>query len=114
MTFAQLAGGEMEIKDRARIYKDKIEVDLFYPTIDIIQAIEIDLIDVRAADPIRIEYDFDRNGWVIKQTIGQENGQDVWEKVAFITAQSVNYNGCPECGEILKEKFCSNCDYKGE
>jgi len=112
--FAQNAGGKMKIKDRARIYKNKIEVDLFYPTIDIIQAIEIDLIDVRKAYPIRIEYDFDRNGWMIKQTIGQQDGIDVWEEAAFITAQSTNYNGCPECGEILKEKNCNNCQYERE
>jgi hypothetical protein len=55
-----------------------------------INTIEIDLVSVRAADGLRISYDFVRDGWVIKQArffawdthdAIQDGG---WVEVAFI------------------------------
>lgn len=48
--------------------------------------------DLRAADDIRIEYDFGRDGWVIKQAqvfeweIDDEICDPQWKEVAFIEA----------------------------
>ncbi len=45
-----------------------LTVELFYPRQDDEpNGIEIDLVDVRASDGIRVRYDFDRDGWVIEQ-----------------------------------------------
>lgn len=52
--------------------------------------IEIDLYDVRAADSIRIQYDFERDGYVILQASIFEPEDDEmdedWQEVAFIRA----------------------------
>ena len=43
-------------------------IDLWYPRLDEnVKEIEIGLMDVRAADGILVSYDFERDGWVIKQ-----------------------------------------------
>jgi len=65
------------------------QVELFYPRIEEITAIRIDLIDVRAADGILIEYDFDRDGWKISQNDGTFNDDKDdwnWKEVAFLDA----------------------------
>lgn len=55
-------------------------------------SVEVELVDVRAADSIRIEYDFDRDGYSIKQasTFEWELDDDArdadWQEVAFIQA----------------------------
>jgi len=46
---------------------DALHVDIWYPSQSGVKAIEIGLIDVRAADDIRVEYDYHRDGWVIKR-----------------------------------------------
>ena len=54
--------------------------------------INIGLVDVRAADSIRVSYDFDRDGWVIKQAsvfewdVGDTEMDEDWQEVAFIQA----------------------------
>ncbi len=71
---------------------DAITVELFYPRNSSIKAIHVGLSDVRAADDIRIEYDFDRDGWVIKQAsifqweIDDREMDEDWQEVAFIKA----------------------------
>lgn len=72
---------------------DPIKVDLMYPRApDLPDTIDINLIDVRAADGIRISYDFDRDGWSIKQaSVFSWDGEDSvcdpdWQEVAFIKA----------------------------
>ena len=43
-------------------------VQLWYPRNEgSADTIEIELSDVRAADSLQVSYDFDRDGWVIKQ-----------------------------------------------
>ena len=68
-------------------------IDLFYPRLDgHTKAVQVGLTDVRAADDIRIEYDYERDGWVIKQAqvFEWEADDDVmdpqWKEVAFIEA----------------------------
>ena len=65
---------------------------LWYPgTPDGIDEVEVELYHVRAADAILISYDFERDGYVIKQASKWEWDQDEepdsdWQEVAFIRA----------------------------
>lgn len=55
------------------------------------KAVEVELCDVRAADGLRITYDFERDGWCVQQAqvfqwdVGDEPDQK-WKEVAFIEA----------------------------
>lgn len=67
--------------------------DFWYPRIeDRDQHLHVGLMDVRAADTIRIHYDFDRDGYVIEQAsvwswaIDDEVMDPDWQEVAFIQA----------------------------
>ena len=68
-------------------------VTLWYPRQEgNAKAVEIDLCCVRAADSILVEYDFERDGWVIKQASRFEfDASDTvcdpgWKEVAFVQA----------------------------
>lgn len=70
-----------------------LAIDLWYPRVEgEAKFIEIDLIDVRAADGLRISYDFDRDGWKIEQASTFEWNVDDpacdydWQEVAFVRA----------------------------
>lgn len=74
-------------------------VELWYPRIERIKTIQVGLIDVRAADHIRISYDFDRDGWVIQQQSGiSDDDEEVWQEVAFIESWKL-YNPIKEAAE---------------
>lgn len=61
-----------------------VMVELYYPRNEGNEkAVEVGLVDVRAADSIRVRYDFDRDGWVILQD--STKGED-WQEVAFVEA----------------------------
>lgn len=76
-----------EINIRGR----KICVELMYPrSCTNCDSVQIDLCDVRATDGLLISYDFDRNGWSIKQAStfswdadDKEMNPD-WQEVAFV------------------------------
>jgi len=65
-------------------------VDFWYPrSDDAAKFIQIGLIDVRAADDIRVSYDFDRDGYLIEQPTATEeqfieDGDWRWREVAFV------------------------------
>lgn len=68
-------------------------VNLWYPRIDgdddrgdIVDEIRVGLCDVRAADDISISYDFERDGYVIKQMSNFGSGDPDWQEVAFVQA----------------------------
>jgi hypothetical protein len=68
-------------------------IDLWYPRVEGNPAFaEIGLMDVRAADSIRVSYDFERDGWKIEQASTFEWESDDkacdpdWQEVAFIQA----------------------------
>jgi hypothetical protein len=68
-------------------------VQLWYPRLEgHAKEIEIELSDVRAADSIRVRYDFERDGWAILQasTFSWDGDDEVcdpdWQEVAFIQA----------------------------
>lgn len=78
--------------------KDVAYIEIWYPRSESsipekqIDTIEIGLMDTRAADNIRVSYDFDRDGWSIKQAskfewdIDDEICDEGWQEVAFIQA----------------------------
>lgn len=79
----------------ARRYGDTLHVDLAYPRAEGNDtAIQVGLMDVRAADDLLITYDFRRDGWVIRQERIQRVGGGCsasmdppeWIEVAFIPA----------------------------
>lgn len=68
-------------------------VELMYPRIDgKTDTVEVGLCDVRAADSIRIRYDFERDGWAIMQAstfewpADDEECDADWQEVAFVQA----------------------------
>jgi len=61
----------------------KINISFNYPRNDKkINEIEISLSDVRASDGIKINYDFDRDGYVIMQPY-YVDGEEHWKEVGF-------------------------------
>lgn len=85
---------KIDIQSTTMLIKgDTARVDLFYPrNPDSAKAVEIGLMDVRAADSIKVSYDFDRDGWSIKQASKFEWSSDDgecdsdWQEVAFVKA----------------------------
>jgi hypothetical protein len=83
-----------DINEYAQLAEGSIHVDLRYPrTEGKPQYVEVGLEDVRAADSIRIRYDFSRDGWSIEQGShcdksmpGVVLGPFDWKEVAFIEA----------------------------
>lgn len=68
-----------------------------------LNTVEIDLCDVRAADSIRVVYDFDRDGWSILQASkfhwhedDANSGDGDWQEVAFVPAWG-RQKDCEEC-----------------
>lgn len=60
---------ELENIHIARHQEDEnvVDVSLYYPRNSPINTVELDLVEVRAADQVRVHYDFERNGWVMSQ-----------------------------------------------
>lgn len=67
-------------------------VELWYPRNSWPNRIQVGLTDVRAADDIRISYDFARDGWKIEQasifewSVDDKIMDEDWQEVAFIQA----------------------------
>lgn len=78
------------MKDDFKIFDDTARVDLFYPRNSSIKYFVLGLCDVRAADDIRMSYDFDRDGWIIEQAstfqwdINDKECDPDWKEVAFV------------------------------
>ena len=75
----------------------EVRIELFYPRSDgAVNAIEVGLCDVRAADSLRIEYDFNRDGWSIKQAsifewdVDDKVCDPGWQEVAFVRAWALS------------------------
>ena len=75
-----------------KFYGDAAHTWLWYPRNSDIKYLVLGLMDIRAADDIRVSYDFDRDGWVIEQaSVFEWDGDDPicdsdWQEVAFIQA----------------------------
>jgi hypothetical protein len=80
----------IEVTERLEV----LEVAIYYPNAvgNNYKAVQVELCDVRAADGIRISYDFDRDGWKIEQAqVFEWDGKDVfcdpeYKEVAFVKA----------------------------
>lgn len=65
-------------------------LDIWYPNQRDVKFVEIGLMCVRAADHIRISYDYSRDGWKIEQAsrfswnIDDDACDPDWQEVAFI------------------------------
>lgn len=88
-----LLDGVQQILKDASLQRDGLHVDLLYPRCgDRVQHLVVGLVDARAADDIRISYDFERDGWKIEQASTFEWDADDkvcdpdWQEVAFIQA----------------------------
>jgi len=103
--YVQLRGNEVEVGGDANV-----TVALFYPSYDLGKsgAVDLTLYAVRAADDIRVKYDFDRDGWVIFQQKGVEHfswsdTEPGWHEAAFVKAWgqytecSHHDEECPKC-----------------
>lgn len=72
------------------------------------RAVQIGLMDVRAADDIRVSYDFGRDGWKIEQEEivtdhGHYQGTGQWTEVAFVDAWGNEHQVVEEAvGERVK------------
>lgn len=81
------------------VHEDAILVDLCYPRCgQRPTAVEVGLSDVRAADSVRISYDFDRDGWIVQQATRfswemHEDPNQGWVEVAFVQAWGSKING---------------------
>ena len=71
-----------------------IEVGVWYPRNDGgIATVELELVDVRASDGIRVTFDFDRNGWSVKQPVtvtDEENEYQEWIEVHFAKSYALD------------------------
>jgi len=81
---------ELDSPDQVTRHEDALlRVSFWYPRIDgHVNTIEVDLVDVRAADSIRVTFDFDRNGWLISQPVfsDDEEAEPEWQETAFLDA----------------------------
>lgn len=78
--------------ERVTTRGDTTTIELCYPRQQPVKYIEVELTDVRAADSLRLSYDFDRDGWVIEQSSlfewdsDDEECDSDWQEVAFVQA----------------------------
>lgn len=77
-------------------------VEILYPRSTGLRFVEVGLCDVRAADSLRISYDFDRDGWVVEQakySVWDEHDplpHDAgWTEVAFCQAWQMDTGTTP-------------------
>lgn len=84
----------------ARVQNDGVlDVPLWYPgSPGEVHTIEVGLVHVRAADAIRITYDFERDGYSIKQRATSKEGHETydiveteeWREAAFLEAWALS------------------------
>lgn len=83
--------------DSVERFDDEIHVNLQYPrSKGNAKSVVVGLLDVRAAEDIRISFDFERNGWKIeKPTVSEWEADDkvcdrCWVEVAFVDGDFVD------------------------
>jgi hypothetical protein len=93
---------EQQILKEAQIRGRVAYIELWYPEVEPnVNTIELGLMCVRAADNIRITYDYDRDGYVVLQGSQDEWPDGApepdcdWQEVAFIKAWARYKNGSP-------------------
>ena len=82
------------VLQEALVCGEELHIDLWYPDVPdaTIKKFVIGLMDVRAADDIRVSYDKARDGWKIEQasTFSWDSDDTIcdpdWQEVAFVQA----------------------------
>lgn len=99
-------------------------IDLWYPRCDDRpEYLEVGLVDVRAADGIRLHYDFDRDGFVVEQPkpivekvdeTGCIHCGEEWIEVGFFQSWKFNHweDGSPPDAEVEAAKTASSKNEK--
>ncbi len=89
-----------QMKEDILFEGDTCVVDVWYPrSPGAIKYVQVGLVDVRAADSIRINYDFMRDGWVIEQASISKWAPDDevcdpgWKETAFLPAWALAPSG---------------------
>jgi len=84
---------QKECKIDLSLYERTFAVDLCYPRSEDERpnAVEVGMMCVRAADSVRVSYDFERDGWKIEQATRfcwevDEEPDPAWKEVAFVEA----------------------------
>lgn len=83
-----------QTEDNAYVCGNVFVADLWYPRVERepVDTVEVGLVDVRAADSIRISYDYERDGYSIKQASvfewepDDDELDEDWQEVAFVEA----------------------------
>ncbi len=78
----------LDSPDQVYARGDTLSVALWYPRLETskLQHVQVELLDVRAADAIRITFDFERDGYLIERCIldGEEDSGFRYKEVAFV------------------------------
>lgn len=76
-----------------------VKVTLAYPRGDgNPKAVEVEMLEVRCSDGIRIAYHFERDGWVVFQSTNVNDMTDApWREVGFFKAWAKSPHGGPPC-----------------
>jgi hypothetical protein len=78
--------------DETEVRGDTLVARLSYPRDSKVRYVEVELEDIRAADSLRISYDFQRDGWIIEQAstfswpADDPQCDPDWQEVAFVRA----------------------------
>lgn len=116
MTTTKLPGSIQAVRDlildaQPSLRSDVMQIDLWYPRLDDakVRTIQVGLSDVRAADDVRISYDFHRDGWSIAQASTfqwnmDEDPDDDWQEVAFVRAWGREREKDPATDEYITPK----------
>lgn len=103
------------ILSEAAIRGDTLSLDLWYPPYsdekpnpEEPSKVEIGIVSVRAADSIRVSYDYARDGYVIEQAArftfrDQQDNDPEWREVAFVQAWARQRPDCDYCGITHRE-----------
>lgn len=71
---------------------DTASLDIWYPSVNEVKYLRVGLMCVRAADDIRISYDYERDGWKIEQAsrfgwhVNDPVCDEDWQEVSFVRA----------------------------
>lgn len=85
---------KLPMSEYFRVYGDTAQATIWYPRNKDVAFthVQVSLMEVRAADDLRISYDFDRDGWKLEQAqffsweVDDEVRDEGWVEVGFIKA----------------------------
>lgn len=83
---------QLDNPDQVSVIGDKLSIDLWYVRCDgtKIKAVEVGICDVRAANSIVVDYDFDRDGYRIRMLKYPQEERVVKEEGDFVQVECVD------------------------